>query len=257
MRGIITIAWRDFRSLVLTPMFFVISGMCSLIWSYMYIRTLDVFSKMSMQMSFQSRGQGQGLSLHFEAFVKHISLVNFLLIMAIPALTMRLLAEEKKMRTYDLLMTSPVNATHIAIGKFLGGYMVATVLLLISMLYPISTAFLAELQWGPLLSSYFGIWLLVGAYVAVGVFASSLTESVMLAVVMALIFNIGLWFIGSGADIADSPTMTAFFEHLQIGQHFLGFIKGSIEITAVVFFMTIIILNCFLTQRVIESSRWR
>lgn len=257
MRAVWVIACRDFRALATTPLFFVISGMCALIWSFMYIRVLDAFSKMSLQMAFQARGQGQGLSLHFEAFVKHISLVNFLLIIAIPALTMRLFSEEKKLRTYDLLLTSPVTATQITLGKFLAGFGAATVLLLISLLYPLSTTFLTDIQWGPLWTSYLGLWLLVGAYVAVGVFASSLTESVMLAVVMALIFNVFLWFVGSGVDAVDNSLWKGVFEHLSLGEHFLSFIRGNIELAGLVFFFSIISLNCFLTQRVVESSRWR
>lgn len=256
MRGTITIAWRDFRALVTTPLFFVVSGLCTLIWSFMYIRVIDAFSRMSLQMSFQSRGESQGLSLHFEAIVKHISLVNFLLIMAIPALTMRLFSEERKMKTFDLLLTSPVNATQIALGKFLGGFGAATMLLLISLVYPLSTSFLTDLQWGPLVASYLGMWLLVAAYVAVGVFASSLTDSVMLAVVMALIFNVGLWFVGSGAD-ADNPLLRDIFQQLSLGEHFLGFVKGGIKLAGVTFFLSIVALNCFLTQRVVESMRWR
>jgi ABC-2 type transport system permease protein len=241
----------------MTPMFYIVGGLCTLVWSFLYVRVLEDFARKSLQVAYQSRGQVEGLSIHFEAFVRHISLVNFLMIMAVPALTMRLLAEEKKMRTYDLLLTSPVTATQIALGKFLAGFMISGLLVALSFVYPLTTGFLAEFQWGPLIASYVGLMLVVGTYVAVGVFASSLTESVMLAVVMALIFNVGLWFVGSFSDAFDDTTLTAVFEHLSLGQHFLSFVKGSIETTAVVFFGSIIALNCFLTQRVIESSRWR
>ena len=256
-RGTYTIAMRDFRAIVTSPLFFVVAGLCAVVWSLMYIQVLEEFSRRSLQMSFQSRGQFQGLNLHFEAFVKHISLVNFLMIMAIPAVTMRLFSEEKKLRTYDLLLTSPVSATEIALGKFFAGYATATILVLISFIYPLTTSFMTDIQWGPLLGSYLGIWLLVGAYVAVGVFASSLTDSVMLAVVMGLIFNIGLWFVGTGEGLVESQVLKEVFQHLSVGQHFLDFIKGSVNTTGVVFFLSVIALNCFLTQRVVESSRWR
>ena len=258
MRGTIAIAWKDFKTLASTPLFFIVAGLCSLVWSFMYWRVLDLFSAMSLQYSFRNRGQGEeGLSLHFEMFVKHISLVNFLMIIAVPALTMRLIAEEKKLRTYDLLLTSPVTATQIALGKYFAGLLSVSALLLISFLYPLSTAFVAEIQWGPLLSSYLGLFMISATYVAVGLFASSMTSSVVLAVIMALIFNVGLWFVGSGAEMAQGDLSKAIFNHLSVGEHFLGFIKGSVELTALVFFSSIIFLCCFLTQRVIESSRWR
>lgn len=255
MRGILTLARKDFRSLVTTPLFFVVAGLCTTVWTGMYIRVLKMFADLSRRFAMQ-RG-GEGLNLHFEVFVKHISLVNFFLIIAVPALTMRLFAEEKRMNTYDLLLTSPVSATQLVLGKFLAGLGATWALVLISFIYPLSTLYVGDIQWGTLLSSYLGVLALSGGYVAVGIFASSLTPSVMLAVIMALIFNVGLWFLGAGVDISDSTTVTALFEHMSVGTHFLDFIKGNIKISGVVFFLSIMALYAFLTQRVVESSRWR
>jgi ABC-2 type transport system permease protein len=207
---------------------------------------------------FMSRAPGlPQMNLHYMVFVPHISYVNLIFIFAIPALTMRLVAEEKKLRTYDLLLTAPISATEIALGKFLAGFGTAMALVAVAFLYPLITAFFADFPWGPLLTSFLGLAFVAGAYVAVGLFASSLTESIMLSVVMALIFNLILWFISQGVSFSDNPTFTAIMEHLSVGQHFLAFLKGSFEVSAIVFFLSCATLFVFLSQRVIESSRWR
>jgi ABC-2 type transport system permease protein len=260
MRGILAIAGKDLRSLFFSPLFWVIGGLCTLVWSILYFIRLQQFAVSSYQMQMQMAMQGQsegGANIHFDVFAAHISLVNFIMILAVAALTMRSFAEEKKQRTFDLLLTSPVNATQIVIGKYLGALGAAWALIAISFFYPVATASIATFDWGPLFASYIGLLLLVASYVALGMFSSSLTESAVLAVVMSLIFSVGIWFVGAGSEILDSPTWVAIFEHLSVGTHFVTFIKGSVSIAGIVFFLSVIFLYCFLTQRIVESNRWR
>jgi len=202
-------------------------------------------------------GAESGMNLQREVFLMHISQINLLFVFVVPALTMRLLAEEKRLRTYDLLLTSPVSATQIALGKFLAGLGAVTVLTGISFLYPLVTRMVAEFPMAPLLSAYAGVIFVSGAYVAVGLFASSLTESVMLSVVLGLIFNIMLWFISQGAGTESMPLLNSILEYMSLGQHFLNFIMGAVKLSSIVFLASVTGLFVFLTQRVVESSRWR
>lgn len=260
MRGILAIAGKDLRSIFFSPLFWVIGGLCSLVWSLLYIIRVQQFAQSSFQAQMQMAMQGQaegGPNIHFEVFAAHISLVNFIMILAVAALTMRSFAEEKKQRTFDLLLTSPVTATQIVVGKFLGSLGAAWALVFISFCYPLATAPMATVDWGPLLASYIGLLLLVASYVALGLFSSSLTESSVLAVVMSLIFSVGIWFVGAGSEVLDSPTWVAIFEHLSVGTHFVNFVKGGVSLASTVFFLSVIFLYCFLTQRVVESNRWR
>jgi len=250
MQGTFTIAWKDFRILATSPLFMLIISGCCLIWSYNFLRDVIIFSRNNMQ-AFQS------MNIYYNVFYKHISFSSILFIFIIPAITMRLLSEEKKMRTYDLLLTVPVTATDIALGKFLAGFGAAILLILASAIYPLGTAFFAEFHFGPLVTSYLGLALVTGAYVAVGLFSSSITESVVLSVIMGIIFNLALWFVGGGMDFSDAPTFTAIMSHLNLGQHFYNFAKGTVQISSLVFFLSLIGLFVFLSQRVIESSRWR
>src|SRR3989338_3216813 len=126
MRAIFTLAGKDLRNLLTNPLFYVISGLCTILWSYSYMRNLLQFAQRSQAM--MQPGMETGLNLQREVFLMHISQINLLFVFVVPALTMRLLAEEKRMRTYDLLLTSPVSATQIALGKFLAGWGAVSVL---------------------------------------------------------------------------------------------------------------------------------
>ena len=221
----------------------------------MYLRSVSVFAAQASMPSFGAAQQN--LNIHYNVFVNHASFVNLLFLLVVPALTMRLISEEKKQATFDLLLTSPITATDIAVGKFLGGFMAVAVLVFVSAVYPVGTALIAKFPWTPLLLTYVGLLLISATYVAVGLFASSLTDSVVLSVVFGFIFNLILWFISQGQGISDNPTFAAVMEHLSLGQHFFTFLKGTVQISSMVFFASCIGLFLFLTQRVVESARWR
>ena len=256
MKRATIIAAKDFKSLLLSPMFFVAAGFSALLMSYSYLRSLKDFSESSM-MSAMQYGAENGQNIQFTVFMGHISITNLLFIFLLPAITMRLFAEEKKMRTFDLLLTSPVTSMDIALGKFLAALMAMSVLVGISLLYPLLTRLIAEFSLKQLISSYIGLWLVGGCYVAIGVFASSLSESVLLAVIMGLIFNLSLWFVAQGASFFETPSLVALMEHLAVGQHFANFVRGTVNISSFVFLLSCIAFFVFLTQRVVESTRWR
>jgi ABC-2 type transport system permease protein len=255
MRAILTLAGRDLKNLLRSPMFYVIAGLCTLLWSYSFMRNLLDFADQSRM--YMQPGMEAGMNIQRSVFLQHISQINLLFIFVVPALTMRLIAEEKKTRTYDLLLTAPISATQIAVAKFLAGWGAIGVLTGISFLYPLGTRLVADYAMGPLLSAYLGVTLVAASYVAVGIFASSLTESIVLSVVMALIFNVMLWFISQGAAGIGNPIISGVMDYLSMGQHFLNFILGVIKLKSLTFFASVIGLFIFLTQRVVESSRWR
>lgn len=248
----LTIAGKDLKVLLRSPMFFLIAGLCSFAWSILYIMYFSQYLQRSFRM-----GQ-EGLNIHNFLFAQHIGMTNLILLFAVPAITMRLIAEEKKLRTYDLLLTSPVTAFDISVGKVLAGWGASLVLLLISFLYPLGTSFLVgDFYYGPLLSSYLGLVLVAGVYCSVGLFASSLSESAVLSVVLAVIMNISLWFLGQSAQMSDNPMLTPMLEQVSLPIQFADFVRGNLQLSAAVFFVSCMGLFVFLTDRVVESARWR
>ena len=257
MKSVGLIAWRDFKSVVGSPTFFVISFFCTLIWAVSYTNILYQFDALLAQPS-HFMASSPPRNIHLSVFGNYLaSSVHIVMLIAVPALTMRLISEEKKQRTYDLLLTSPVSATQIALGKYLAGFATAMTLILVSLVYPLMTSVFVEFPLGPLWSSFFGFALLVGGYVAVGLFASSLTSSVMLSVILGVLLNVGILILSSGAEVIDEPFVMSLLDHISVGRQLQGFLLGNIKTSSVVFFLSFIGLFVFLTERVIESSRWR
>ena len=255
MRQIWILAKKDVRSLFVSPLFYIIAGLCSILWSIVYVLSLRDFAERSQLMMLQTHAEG-GPNIHYEVFAKHISLVNFIMLLASAAFTMRLFSEEKKQRTFDLLLTSPITATQITLGKFLGGLIAGWALVGISFLYPLSVALFAKLEWGLLFSAYAGLLLVTACYIAIGIFASALTESSVLAVIFALMGNIMLWFIGSFLEDGEGPFWQGVHQQLALGDHFVNFMKGAVHVDSFVYFFTVIAFFVFITQRVVEANRW-
>jgi ABC-2 type transport system permease protein len=98
---------------------------------------------------------------------------------------------------------------------------------------------------------------LTALYSASGLFASSLTESAMLAVFMAVVFNLLIWFVGQAGANSDIKWWASVSEYISVGQHLVNFLKGVIKISSLVFFISVTGFFVFLSQRVVESTRWR
>lgn len=254
MRATFIIAWKDLKQVTTSPLFYFIAALCSVIWSITYLGFLMQFAGQSAMSGLRGTDAPNVIR---GVFTPHISVTNLIFIVILPALTMRLIAEEKKSRSYDLLLTAPITATQIALGKFVAGLGATLALLLISFLYPASTRMIAEFSWGTVLTLYLGMFLMASLYTAAGLFASSLTESPMLAVFMGVVFNFLIWFIGPSASGTEVKWLAGVMEYISVGQHMTQFVNGAVQISSLVFFISAVAFFVFLTQRVVESSRWR
>lgn len=254
MRSILLIAYRDFKQIVTSPVFFFISALCTVIWSITFVNFLRQFGVQGMMAASQG---GEGPNIIRSVFMPHVSIINLIFIVTLPALTMRLIAEEKKSRSYDLLLTSPITATQIVAGKFMAGIGAMSVLLFLSFLYPWMTRLIAEFSWGMVFSIYLGMFLMAALYTASGLLASSLTESSMLAVFMGVVLNFLIWFVGPSLSGIETEWISKVAEYINLGTHMANFVSGAIQVRSVVFFCASILFLTFLSQRVVESSRWR
>ena len=170
------IAKRDLGSFFNSPIFYVITTVFLIIYSYIFVNILSFFSMQSMQ---SGQFQQMGIALNINEMVIEPSFQNMavVLLLIIPIVTMRSFAEEKKSKTFRLLLSSPVHLKEIIWGKFLACMIVITVMVLISS-YSIGFLFMiGEPDIGPVLTGYLGILLTAGCYVSIGIFASSLTET--------------------------------------------------------------------------------
>ncbi len=255
MRSAWIIAKRDLGSFFNSPIFYIVTTVFLIIYSFMFFNILNFFSFQS----FQARQlQAMGMNLNLNEMVIEPSLQNMsvILLMIIPIITMRSFADEKKMKTFRLLLSSPVHLREIILGKFLACMIVVAVMILLSS-YSVGFLFLlGEPEPGPVVTGYLGVLLMAGCFVSVGIFASSLTDNQIVAAVLTFGFSLFMWVIGWGAQAAGSTTGQVL-QYLSIVEHLDRFLKGLVDTSDLVYYLSFILFSLFLCHRVLDSNRWR
>ena len=181
---------------------------------------------------------------------------QFLILLFAAVLTMRLIAEERKLGTWELLLTAPVRDTEIILGKFMGSLAVLTGMLVLTLYYPILLIVFGDPDLGPIGTSYLGLFLLGGASLAVGIFASSLTSNQIVSAVVAGGILFALWFLGIAGSFAPGA-LGELLSYISLSQHFPDFVRGIVDTKAIVYYLSITAVFLYLAIRSIEIGRWR
>ncbi|MBF8266851.1 MAG: hypothetical protein HW388_359 [Dehalococcoidia bacterium] len=237
MKNTLTIAWKETKTYFASPMAYIIIAVYTALASYNFVSSIS----------------GVLPEATIRGFLLPSTLIFALLA---PVITMRLLAEEQKLGTLELLMTAPVRDYEIVLGKFL-----AALASLVSTLVP--TLYLVLLlTWfgspdmGPILSGYLGLILFSMAAISVGLLASSLTGNQIVAAVVSIGILILLLIIGE-AESYLGGVFGEIVRQLSITNHFEDFARGVIDTHDLVYYLTFTLFLLFLTVRSLESRRWR
>jgi len=254
MKKSLWIARRELGAFFYSPVFYVVTTVFLFIYSYMFFSILNFFSFQSFQ-SAQFEQMGQTLNVNQFVIEPSLSNMAVTLLFIIPLITMRTFAEEKKAKTFPLLLSSPVHLREIIAGKFLGCLGVVAVMLLLSSYSVILVVWLGRPEIGPIFSGYLGVLLMAGCYIALGIFASSLTDNQIVAAVMSFGFILFMWIIGWAAQ-AVGAELGQLLDYISLVSHMESFLKGVIDSSDVVYYLSFIALGLFLTYRVVDSRRW-
>ena len=180
-----------------------------------------------------------------------------ILMVMVPILTMRSLAEEKGSGTIESLLTTPVTDTQVVVAKFLGCWIVFAVMLLPTLVFPLLLALFGNPDFGPMAAGYVGLLLVGAMYVAVGLAASSLTKSQVVAALVGilalLMVGLVLWII---AQVIPSPWRQVLLA-ASVMPHFEDFRQGFVDLVHVIYFAAVTLFTLFFTVKVLESRRWR
>ena len=236
MRNTTTIALKEFKFYLASPMTYVVTGIFLLLTGFFFSTSPTTYFETSIRGLWEFWG-------------------TLLLLLLASVLTMRLLAEERKMGTLELLLTAPVRDSEVIIGKFLGSLGILTAMLALTFYYPILLISFGDPDMGPIATSYLGLFLLSCTALAVGLFASSLTSNQIVAAVVAGGFLCALWFLGMLADLLPEA-MGEVLSYLSLYYHFPDFMRGVIDTRAIIYYLSITVLFLFLAIRSLESSRW-
>jgi len=243
MRNIWTIAQREFRLYFSTPIAYMVAFMILLVLGFIFYVNL-------------SAAMLQGFAPGMDAVLN--PLVT-LMLFGVPAITMRLIADEQRMGTIELLLTAPVRDYELVVGKWLGGFLFLLTLIAVTLIFPFVLNKLVDpgIDQGPLLTGYLGLILLSAALVAIGVAVSALFSNQIAAFFATLGVLLVLWLIGMPAQAMGSVG-GGLLSYLDFSNHFYETLyRGVIDLADVVYYLSVTALALFLGTMVIEIRRWR
>jgi ABC-2 type transport system permease protein len=280
MRNLLAIAGREVRTYFTSPLAYVVIGVFLALTGYIFWVSLVRYSDLCLRFGNNPYFLNQ-LNINDLVVRPLFGSIGVIFLLMMPAVSMRLLSEERRSGTAELLFTCPVSTTEVVLGKFLGASLLLAIMLAVTLTYPLIIMTKASPDLRSTLVGYLGVFLMGLAILAVGLLISAMTENQIIAAVGAFGVNLLLWAIAWAADAARTVTLAGvvnratlgLWEKLGLGvggatlgdllgrlsvtEHFQDFRKGLLDTEHVVFYLSAVFLALFLTQRVVESRSWR
>lgn len=236
MKNTLTIAQRELKSYLTSPMAYIV------ICTFLALSGL-FFSILSSAAYYETSISG---------FLNWGSLV---LLLMTAVITMRLISEERKLGTLELLLTSPIRDSELILGKFLGSLGMLAIMLGLTVLYPILLEIYGDPDPGPIISGYIGMLLLGMTCLSIGIFASTLSSNQIVSAVVAGGILFGLWYIGVAAGYLPEA-LGNVIQYFSLQYYYPDFMSGFIDTKGIVYYISITALFLFLAIRSIENSRY-
>ncbi len=242
--------FQSWTGVLLCFFFFLIAG---LFFSLLVLS----YAKFSLNAARQAFEGVEGMGVTRFVFGSFFINMAIVMIFLIPLLSMRAFAEERRYQTLELLYTYPLSDFEIVWGKFLGMVWFFELLLVPTLIYVAVVAKLGGApDLGPVLIGYLGFWLLGTAYLSLGLFISSISESPIVSAVLTFSFLIVFWLLDWAVSVSDGP-VSHFLSAVSPLTHYRDFTVGVLDLSHVVYFMFFHFFFLFLTMRSIETRNWK
>ena len=237
MRTVQAVAWKEIQVYFSNPTAYIVAMMFLALSGFFFARDLnDPFPQATLSNFFDG--------------------ATIILLLMAPALTMRLMAEEQKLGTIELLLTSPVRDWEVIIGKYLASFIFLIATVALTGYYTILLYVFASPDPGPIYAGYLGLALYGGAALSIGLLCSTLTSNQIVAAVVAMGILLVMFFADLAAGNIGGTASTVISE-LSIRSHFDDFDRGVIDTKHVVYYLSVIAFFLFMSIRALESRRWR
>ncbi|HET7921825.1 MAG TPA: ABC transporter permease subunit [Gammaproteobacteria bacterium] len=246
---IFTIAWRELRQMFLSPLAWCVLAVIQFILGWMFLVQVDQFLKYSPSLAGNPAAPGVTDFISAGLFGS----ASIVLLMVVPLMSMRLVAEERRSGSLSLLLSAPVSMTEIVLGKYLGLLWFLLIMLGMILLMPLSLASGTHLDYGKLFAGVIGLALVLGAFAAVGLFMSTLTRQPVIAAVSGFGILLLLWVINwaGGGDARYS----AVFHYLSLLDHYGSLLRGVFDTSDVVYYLLFIATFLVLSIRRLDALR--
>lgn len=236
MKNMIIIAQKELRAYFASPIAYVVIAAFLAIMGFFFWLIVSLSREASLRGVFAN----MAITLLFIA----------------PALTMRLLAEEQRSGTIELLLTLPVRDWQVVLGKFLASLAVLALMLALTLYYPLLLLRFGDPDRGPIIAGYVGLLLLGGSFLAIGVFTSSLSRNQVVAALLGFGAMLILWLIDIAGRLL-GPPVSDVVTYMSLSDHYFDFIRGIIDSKDVIFYLSVMAGFLFLSVETLQLRRWR
>ena len=236
MNQIIVLAKKEFRSYFDSPVAYVVITLFLIIAGWQFSSTMFLNNTADLRTLF--------------------SITKFILLFFIPAVSMRLFSEEKRGGTLEILMTLHVKDWQLVLGKYIAAYALILVTLALTGIHYISISSMGDPDFGASMGGYIGLALVVGVYLSIGIFTSSLTENQIVAFILAFVI-IFLFFMLDKLVFFMPGFLANVLEFLSIDYHYNNISRGVIDTRNLIYYMSMIFMFLFLTVQVLEGRKWK
>jgi len=236
MKNVWAVASRELRSYFLSPLAYVVIALFLALSGYLFALIL-----------------ANGRQASLQGLVQNVSVLYLFIV---PAISMRLLAEEQRSGTIELLLTNPVQEWEIVTGKFLASLLLVVVMLALTALYPLFLYIFGSPDTGPIITGYLGILLQAAAFLSVGLWASSLTSNQIVAALIAFALLLLLWLSDNLGQFLGG-TVGAIVSYTSVINHFQSFPQGVIQTNDVIYYVTLILGGIVLSTLSLQTRRFR
>jgi ABC-2 type transport system permease protein len=233
MQQILNIFKKEFKAYFVSPIAYIVISIFLLVTGWFFFSTFFLFNQAGLRNFF--------------------TLLPFIFSFVVPAVTMRLFAEELHVGSYETLLTLPVTVLDVTLGKFFAAVAFVGALLIPTLAYPLTISLLGDLDWGPVIGGYIGALLLGAAFSAVGLFASSLNRNQIIAFITGLAVCFALALIDKMLFFMPA-SMVGFFAYLGADAHFQNIAKGIIDSRDVLYFLSVVFLGLYATHLVMKEK---
>jgi len=245
---ILTIAKREFRSMFLSPLAWVILAVIQIILAWSFLTTVDYFFNIQSDLTTLTNAPG----VTDLVATPLLEVASIILLMIMPLLTMRLISEEKRNKTISLLLSAPVSISEIVIGKYLGLLFFISTILLLIIAMPLSLSIGTELDFIKLLSGALGLFLMLAAFSAAGLYMSSLTDNPIIAAMSTFGLLLFLWLLNNNTGGDGGANV---LNYLSLHTHFAPLLRGILNTSDIAYFLLFIVGFIVLTVRQLETQR--
>ena len=237
MKGMITIFFKELKSYFVSPIAYIFIIVYLILTNFLFFQTFFINNQAEMRSYFE--------------------LLPYIFLIFVPAITMRTWAEEKRSKTFELLLTLPLKDAIIVAGKFFAALTFLTITLIFSLTVPVTVAILGNPDIGVIIGGYFGAIMLGAAYISIGMWISSLTENQIIALIGGVVVILLFLIIGHPLVVYFVPSeLVNILTYIGLAGHFESICRGVIDSHDVVYYCSVIAFFLFLNVQSLESRKW-